>query len=1085
MATRRERVILELQDDLSGGMVKAAAATKLLDRELNRLSGRAVVTSRASGTASRDIDRLATSSERAGREVDRLSGRMRIFADIAAVFGPSVVPISAIAIPAFTGLASQIGFAALGAGTLLAAVQGVGDALKAVNTAALEPTAANLEKARLAMAQLGPEAQAFVTRFQAIRPVLNDIRDAAARGWFPGLTDALGSLERIAPEIGSLFEKIGTVGGNLVAQGASAFAGPGWADFRHFVATEAPKALDDLGRTLGNVAKGMSELWMAFGPLNQSFSSWLLDASRSFAEWADGLSQTQGFQEFVDYIRTNGPRVADTLMAVGDAALQIIEALAPLGGPSLKIIETFAEVIAKIADSDLGTPIMAGVAALAIFNRSLQATAALQTRLTGSQAIGNALSSGGILGVTRAGATGARSTLGTLRKDIAVIGSTWATAGAQSERATNRMNAAMGRTKATLAPIAKGTALMGGLALATTGAADSFGLTNTAMLATIGLMTPAGPLGAAIGGSIGLLIDLAKAAGDTKGAFDEAIKTTNAAAGVGDLATAEAALAQAKKNRDKYLADDKKANANALGTGVALAKAQGQDVSQVDVSGPSAAAQKAQKDYDKAAAAVESLRNKLANAALAERGFSSDLIATANAAGVSSAALLESVAAIEARTSAANGAFSAETRWREALKAATEQAKNNNAGINGNTKAALDNRNSLEQLAGAWKNQRDAMVENGASADAVDKKYRGVRKAFIDTAVGMGVPIAQAKRLANQLLAIPEKRATKVTVQASGIEAVEAAIGRLTRPRLVHITATTNANVADAKVNGHAVGGFTGYGGKYEPAGVVHRGEVVIPQDLVRRDKGMLMARYGQLPGMDQLPGFASGGLASRNWSPSSFSPVMSDPRLSATVLEVHEFGRGLKGLNRALKESEKALDREKQKRDAVIGKMSTLSDAVGGKITSDLFGETPIWSAGGTFSDVMSILSGDIATGTRLKQNIASLKKKGLNGGALDALLSQANPTQIGMFAGLSAQQLAQYERQYETRASLASQVGGSAANAAYGRELAAQTRGLRRVEGEIRGLRHDLKVEQKKNREARKRGHGNASRSSTRSGK
>ena len=34
---------------------------------------------------------------------------------------------------------------------------------------------------------------------------------------------------------------------------------------------------------------------------------------------------------------------------------------------------------------------------------------------------------------------------------------------------------------------------------------------------------------------------------------------------------------------------------------------------------------------------------------------------------------------------------------------------------------------------------------------------------------------------------------------------------------------------------GFAEGGFTGPGGKYEPAGIVHRGEFVMPQDAVNR----------------------------------------------------------------------------------------------------------------------------------------------------------------------------------------------------------------------------------------------------------
>jgi hypothetical protein len=51
-----------------------------------------------------------------------------------------------------------------------------------------------------------------------------------------------------------------------------------------------------------------------------------------------------------------------------------------------------------------------------------------------------------------------------------------------------------------------------------------------------------------------------------------------------------------------------------------------------------------------------------------------------------------------------------------------------------------------------------------------------------------------------------------------------------------------------------AAGGFTGAGGKYAPAGVVHRGEYVFDQDAVRR------IGVGNLEMLRQGPGYADGG---------------------------------------------------------------------------------------------------------------------------------------------------------------------------------------------------------------------------------
>lgn len=68
--------------------------------------------------------------------------------------------------------------------------------------------------------------------------------------------------------------------------------------------------------------------------------------------------------------------------------------------------------------------------------------------------------------------------------------------------------------------------------------------------------------------------------------------------------------------------------------------------------------------------------------------------------------------------------------------------------------------------------------------------------------------------------------------------------------------ATGLANVA--KIMGFAEGGFTGEGGKYEPAGIVHRGEYVVPRHIVKNP-----AYAGYISGLEaaRVRGYADGGL--------------------------------------------------------------------------------------------------------------------------------------------------------------------------------------------------------------------------------
>ncbi len=196
MATRRERVVLELDDQFTAGMARAAAASELFQKSLGKTRGETDRTSTSLNKADRDTKQFSATVTRSTRDLDSYSGRLGILASSLGALGPAAIPITAIAIPAVTGLAQELGFAALAGGTAVLAFQGVGDALSAMNKAHLEPTAANIEKARQAMEHLSPVAQDLVRKLGSMRGELGKLKDAAGSGILPGATAALADLEK-------------------------------------------------------------------------------------------------------------------------------------------------------------------------------------------------------------------------------------------------------------------------------------------------------------------------------------------------------------------------------------------------------------------------------------------------------------------------------------------------------------------------------------------------------------------------------------------------------------------------------------------------------------------------------------------------------------------------------------------------------------------------------------------------------------------------------------------------------------------------------------------------------------------------
>ena len=96
------------------------------------------------------------------------------------------------------------------------------------------------------------------------------------------------------------------------------------------------------------------------------------------------------------------------------------------------------------------------------------------------------------------------------------------------------------------------------------------------------------------------------------------------------------------------------------------------------------------------------------------------------------------------------------------------------------------------------------------------------------------------------------------------------------------------ALIAKQAISGFAEGGYTGHGGKYEPAGVVHRGEYVLPQEVVR---SIGVGNLDSLRSMftRQAPGrqsYATGGLVGATLPSTSMFAAQAAAEANTMVLQ-------------------------------------------------------------------------------------------------------------------------------------------------------------------------------------------------------
>lgn len=531
-------VSVRLDMDIASYLAKAELATKATDQlgkggtknlgglntELGKTStelDKTTTAAKRTETGLRGVDQRVQSTSRSfeqgSRSIDKYSGRLGILLDLGAALGPALIPIGAELIPLITTATADIGFLAAGAGVAVLAFHGLGTALTAFNKAAAQPTATNIAAAQVALDKLPPSAQAFIIELHRLNPELTALRQSAASGLFPGLDEGLHSLIQTGPLARRTVHGIALEMGSLGAEAGKAVSGPEGKAFLRYFGREAPLAIHQLGDATGFAADGVFRLIRDFTPLTHDVNGGILRLAKNFDDFTKSKGGKNDVESFIDYVKQNGPEVEQFLGDTGHLITDIVQAAAPLGGPTLRILDDLVKVLDAIASSPLATPLLA----LAQISSVLRLT----QRGLGAVGIQSDLS---LKGKVTANAKAAST---------ALFGVTSAQDRARLSSKQLEEQQAKGR-----AAIAGGAVALAGFALASSGAADAMGLQNTTMLATTGLML-GGPWGAAVGGGVGLLMDFQAANKQAAQQVDELNSSVHGLAasgnitGLGQLAT--------------------------------------------------------------------------------------------------------------------------------------------------------------------------------------------------------------------------------------------------------------------------------------------------------------------------------------------------------------------------------------------------------------------------------------------------------------------------------------------------------------------------------------------------------------------
>ncbi len=249
------------------------------------------------------------------------------------------------------------------------AFNGLGDALKALDAYQLDPTEANLKKLNATLEAAGPAGAHFVRFLDDLEPELRSLQNLTREGLLPGVEEGISSLLTMLPEVREFVTSMSTELGSLTARAGNSLANDAdWQKFFNYLQTDGASTMEAFAVATGNVAAGFASLLRDMAPLTTFFTDGLVGASRAFREWSDGLSQTDGFAEFIAYVRESGPKVVDLLQGIGEAFLGLVHAMQPFGDAVLPWLTALANLIGVIGQSDIGPALYTTAAAMLAFN---------------------------------------------------------------------------------------------------------------------------------------------------------------------------------------------------------------------------------------------------------------------------------------------------------------------------------------------------------------------------------------------------------------------------------------------------------------------------------------------------------------------------------------------------------------------------------------------------------------------------------------------------------------------------------------------------------------------------------------------
>jgi phage-related protein len=306
---------------------------------------------------------------------------------------PAVVPAIAAATGAAMGLASSFAAAGIGVAAFGAvAVSTLGKVFEASEEVAkLEEKIAKADSAKERIAAQKELAALYEGMSEAQRNALKELQ-SFKKFWtdftkqfetpvFEAFGTSLALLKNVLTGLAPTIDAVSAVVVELLQEMNNAVIVGKLQGFFEWLEINAAESLYNFAHIAGNVFAGFFNLLQAFAPLGASMEEGLLRLTQRFEDWTSGLAGAEAFEEFINYVKENGPKLLSILGNLGTIIIAVGKALAPFGSIVLDVLNSVTGFIAKLLE---GNPALAATgAAIALFAGKLMALAPIITTIVG------------------------------------------------------------------------------------------------------------------------------------------------------------------------------------------------------------------------------------------------------------------------------------------------------------------------------------------------------------------------------------------------------------------------------------------------------------------------------------------------------------------------------------------------------------------------------------------------------------------------------------------------------------------------------------------------------------------------------